>query len=99
MIAKRIQRRSDNDYGRPARYLAAAGDEGERLDALWMVNCDAGDGLEDLEIAIIEIEATQAQNTRATGDRTYHLILSFRNDRPDDAALRHRPSSTKSRLM
>ena len=88
MIAKRVQRRSDDDYGRLARYIAAAGDEGEKLDALWMVNCDAGDGPEDLEIAIIEIEATQARNSRATGDRTYHLILSFRNDRPDDAALR-----------
>ena len=88
MIAKRVQRRSGDDYGRLARYLEAASDPGEKLDRLWMVNCDAGDTAEDLELAIAEIEATQAQNMRATGDKTYHLILSFRNDRPDPEALR-----------
>lgn len=88
MIAKRVQRRTGDNYGRLARYLAAASDPGEKLDQLWMVNCDAGDSIDDLELAIIEIEATQAQNTRATSDKTYHLILSFRHDQPDAEALR-----------
>lgn len=78
-----------------ARYLAAASDEGEKLDRLWLAGCDAGpdgeaitpDDLDMLEMAIFEIEATQAMNNRATGDKTYHLILSFRNDRPDPEAL------------
>jgi hypothetical protein len=92
MIAKRITRTSGDHFGRLARYLAAAGDEGEKLDRLWLAGCDAGpdgDAIDavDLELAIAEIEATQALNTRTAGDKTYHLILSFRNDRPDDAAL------------
>ena len=96
MIAKRVTRRSGDHFGRLARYLAAAGDAGEKLDRLWLAGCDAGpdgeaidpgDDPEDLELAIAEIEATQALNTRARSDKTYHLILSFRNDQPDAAAL------------
>ena len=32
---------------------------------------------EDLDLAVIEIEAVQAMNTRAQSDKTYHLIVSF----------------------
>lgn len=42
MIAKRITRTSGDDFGRLARYLAAAGDDGEKLDRLWLAGCDAG---------------------------------------------------------
>jgi len=67
MIAKRINRRSGDHFGHLARYLAAAGDTGEKLDRLWLASCNAGpDGeninVEDLEIAIAEIEATQTLN-------------------------------------
>ena len=95
MIAKRITRTSGDRYGRLARYLAAASDEGEKLDRLWLAGCDAGedgeaitaDDLDMLDMAIAEIEATQAMNSRATGDKTYHLILSFRDEKPDPEAL------------
>ena len=67
MIAKRINRRSCDHFGALARYLAAAGDTGEKLDRLWLAGCDAGpDGdninVDDLEITIAEIEATQTLN-------------------------------------
>ena len=38
---------------------------------------------------IKEIESTQAQNTRAKGDKTYHLIISFREgEQPDPEQLK-----------
>ena len=70
MITKRVTRRSGDHFGRLARYLAATGDKGEKPDSLWLAGCDAGpdgdainpgDDLEDLELAIAEIEATQAR--------------------------------------
>src|SRR5690606_16877969 len=39
--------------------------------------------------AIEEILATQHMNTRAKGDKTYHLIVSFRaGEQPDEATLK-----------
>lgn len=41
------------------------------------------------EVAIIEVLNTQAQNTRATVDKTYHLLISFRlNEQPDAIKLK-----------
>jgi len=76
MIAKRINRRSGDRFGRLARYLAAAGNTGEKLDRLWLAGCNAGpDGeninVEDLEIAIAEIEASQALNIAHFSIRCY----------------------------
>ena len=92
MIAKRITRTTGDNFGRLATYIAAASDTGEKLDRLWLAGCDAGPDGEaitpkDLDMAIFEIEATQALNTRAKTDKTYHLILSFRKDRPGPEAL------------
>ena len=43
---------------------------------------------DDMDIAVIEIEATQALNKRAKGDKTYHLIASFREgDNPTKSQL------------
>jgi hypothetical protein len=44
-----------------------------RVGAVRFQNCEAL----ELSHAIKEIVATQAMNTRATGDRTYHLVVSF----------------------
>ena len=72
MIAKCVNRTSGDHFGRLVRYIAAASDKGEKLDALWLAGCDAGDSDQDpaadpdlLDMAIREIEATQALNTRA----------------------------------
>lgn len=88
MIAKRIDIEPQNDnFERLALYLAAAGDVGEKLDALWIENCHAGDGAEDLDLAIREVKATQALNKTAKEGKTYHLMISFRDERPTREAL------------
>ena len=87
MIAKHIKRTSPDSFDRLARYIAAAEEEGEKLDRLWAVNCRAGDGIDDLEHIINEIRATQALNTRAKSDKTYHLMVSFRDEKPSSDAL------------
>ena len=88
MIAKHINRSVNSNYGRLAQYIAAASEKGEKLDELWMVNCNAGTDLEDIDHGIAEIEATQALNTRAKSDKTYHLLLSFRDEKPSPEALK-----------
>lgn len=52
-----------------------------------MVNFHAGKGLEDLELAILEAETVQDLNTRVQKDKSYHLIVSFRDERPSKEAL------------
>lgn len=86
MIPKRIDIKPENDnYRRLALYAANAktgrpGDTGEKVLFSWCAGCLADD---DYEAAIVEVEATQAMNTRATGPKTYHLMVSFR---PEDEA-------------
>ncbi len=88
MISKRVARRSKDNFGRLAEYLAAAKEVGEKLDDLWITGSNAGTTKEDLDLAIIEIKATQALNVRVKSDKTYHLIVSFRDERPSPEALR-----------
>lgn len=93
MISKRIDRSGKtSDFARLGRYVLEANDEhaeilwtrtaeyvvdlkgaGEKV--LWsrLSNCDA----EIPILAIAEIEATQAQNTRSKVDKTYHCVISF----------------------
>lgn len=93
MIAHRIERKSGKDaYGRLASYIldvANAQDPkvfdrlasyivdrehaGERVVGTQITNC----GTDDFELAVKKIEATQARNTRAKGDKSYHLVVSF----------------------
>ncbi len=81
MIAKKIERRCKDNFGRLAEYIAAAKDKGEKLAGLWTANC--GEDETDLDLAIAGAEATQALNTRSKADKTYHLIISFRpGERP-----------------
>ena len=78
MISKRVRNESQDNFGVLANYIAAE-HETDKLDAFWMVNCKAGDQLDDLDLAIIEIENTQAENYRAKGSKTYHLIISLQS--------------------
>ena len=50
-------------------------------------NLEGIDRPEDADVAINVVEAFQRANTRAKGDRTYHLIISFH---PDDRSLSER---------
>ncbi len=93
MISKRIDRQGKtSDFARLGRYVLEAKDDhaeilwtrtaeyvvdlngsGEKV--LWsrLSNCEA----EIPILAIAEIEATQAQNTRSKVDKTYHCVISF----------------------
>lgn len=76
MIAKHIPMRSSNksDFSGLVRYLTDTQSKEHRLGQVRLTNCDA-DSIRD---AICEVLATQQTNTRAKGDKTYHLIISFR---------------------
>lgn len=79
MIPVRIDKKPDiaDDYSHLGRYIAAAKEKGEKLDKFWIVNCDAGTGLADLDTALIEIEAARTMKP-GVDDKTYHLVVSFR---------------------
>lgn len=93
MISKRIDRlKKSSSYARLGRYVLEAKTDqaailwartadyvvdtpGEGEKVLWsrLSNCEA----EIPILAIAEIEATQAQNTRSKADKTYHCVVSF----------------------
>lgn len=81
MISRRIHTKPENDdYGRLARYCADTRNNGEKVLESWHRGSDA----DDYHLAIREVEAVQALNTRSRKEKTYHLIVSFR---PEDEPL------------
>jgi len=80
MISKRIGIAPGSDnYARLARYIAAAGQDGEKMLMSWSAGC-AEEGYAE---GIAEVVDTQALNNRVKTAKTYHLIVSFR---PEDEA-------------
>ena len=88
MITKRVKRTTNGSYAHLANYIAAAKEKGEKLEDLWIVNSNGGEELNDLSHAIRDIEATQALNSRSNADQTYHLIASFRDEKPSPEHLK-----------
>jgi hypothetical protein len=88
VIAKKIEKKPDirDDFSHLGRYVAAAKEKGEKLDKFWIVKCDAGAGLDDLDTALIEIEATRAMKP-GIDDKTYHLVVSFHAGEQDKLSL------------
>ena len=87
MIAKHVPMRSlgKSDCAGLVRYVTDAQSKDHRLGQVQVTNC-AADTVRD---AITEVLATQQANTRAKGDKTYHLIVSFRaGEQPSTATLR-----------
>ena len=87
MIAKHVSMKSarKSNFAEVVKYITNEQDKNERVGNVTVTNCqfDRPDG------AIAEILNTQAQNTRATSDKTYHLIVSFRpGEQPDAATLK-----------
>lgn len=84
MIATRIGKKSGvpDNYTRLGQYIAAAEEKGEKLDQFWIRNCDAGTNIEDLDLALLEIEAVRRQKPDIA-DKTYHLVVSFRSGEQD----------------
>ncbi|OAI14546.1 conjugal transfer protein TraI [Methylomonas lenta] len=77
MIAKHVPMKSikKSDFGALANYISDDQDKNERVEYASVTNCLS----DDLSAAIIEVTAVQGMNTRAESDKTYHLILSFRD--------------------
>lgn len=76
MIAKRVAMKSikKSSFVALIGYLLAQQGKAERVGYVNVTNCVSSDP----HWAGIEAEATQAQNTRAESDKTYHLLISFR---------------------
>lgn len=84
MIVKHVPMRAlrKSSFAELARYLSDPQDHRERVGDLRMANCHADEWAD----ALLEVMATQARNTRAQGDKTYHLIISFRAGEQPPAA-------------
>ena len=80
MISKKVPVRAAT-RGKLARLvnylLDTKGRGSERVAAVVVTNCRSGD--EDPIWAVREMQATQERNQRAKGDKTYHLVVSFRS--------------------
>ena len=79
MIARKIPKKKNipDNYKKLADYIAAAKEPGEKLDRFWIANCNAGEKREDLDLAIMEINAIRRMKP-AIDDKSYHMIVSFR---------------------
>lgn len=87
MIAKEAPMRSveKSNFAGLVRYVTDPQSKDHRLGQVTVTNC-ASDRVRD---AITEVLATQQANTRAKGDKTYHLLVSFRaGEQPDADTLR-----------
>lgn len=75
MILKHVPMRSlgKSDFAELANYITDAQSKEHRLGEVRLTNCHAA----TVGDAITEVLATQHTNTRATGDKTYHLLVSF----------------------
>ncbi|MEQ9565937.1 MAG: hypothetical protein RLN85_09020, partial [Pseudomonadales bacterium] len=84
MIATKIGKKSGvpDNYTRLGEYIAAAEEKGEKLHQFWIRNCGAGTNIEDLDLALLEIEAVRRQKPDIA-DKTYHLVVSFRPGEQD----------------
>lgn len=87
MIAKHVSMKSvkKSDFASLVKYITDEQSKNERVGCVTVSNCQS----DKSDVAIIEVLNTQAQNKRATSDKTYHLIVSFRiGEQPDDATLK-----------
>lgn len=86
MIVKHVPMNTvrKSNFGDLARYVSDPQERNERVGDIRITNCHA----DELADAALEVMATQARNTRAEGDKTYHLIISFRaEEEPATATL------------
>lgn len=85
MIARRLRLNdpSKSSVLRLVSYLTNPQGVDARVGEVRITNCDS----ETPQWAALEMLAVQKQNTRAQGDKTYHLVLSFW-EHPDSATLK-----------
>lgn len=72
-------------FERLTRYVVDKEGTGERVLAARVTNCVD----DDIEMALKDIELVQRMNTRSRSDKSYHLVISFREgERPQPHQLR-----------
>ncbi|MDC7964509.1 conjugal transfer protein TraI [Xylella fastidiosa subsp. fastidiosa] len=76
MIAKHVPMRvvKKSDFRELVKYLSNQQGKQERVGCVTVTNCFQNNVLD----AALEVQATQALNTRSEADKTYHLLISFR---------------------
>ncbi len=82
MIAKHVSMKNQakSDFAGLSEYITDSQSKEHRLGVVTVTNCQSA----TVEAATEEILATQHMNKRASGDKTYHLILSFKvGESPD----------------
>jgi hypothetical protein len=87
MIAKHVPMTSirKSDFGALVRYITNPQQKTERVGQVSVTHCQT----DRVDASILEVLNTQAQNTRAATDKTYHLIVSFRaGEQPNATTLR-----------
>lgn len=83
MIAKHVSMRSlgKSDFAGLVNYITDEQNKTERLGHVAVTNCQAS----TMQAVISEVLATQRINTRAAGDKTYHLMVAFPPGETPDA--------------
>jgi hypothetical protein len=87
VIIKHVPMRSvrKSDFAGLVQYITNEQGKTERVGICSTTNCTA----ETMDAVISEVLAIQRLNTRATGDKTYHLLVSFRpGENPDPTMLK-----------
>jgi hypothetical protein len=79
-----IQSAKRSDFAGLVAYITNGQTKNERVGYVAVTNCHS----DRAEVAVTEVLNTQAKNTRAASDKTYHLILSFlAGEQPEEATL------------
>lgn len=73
MIVKKIARKSQGKFHQLAQYVLREDRENPEIGRIRISNCE----MNETDLAVKEIAATQARNTRSQADKTCHLIVSF----------------------
>lgn len=87
MIAKRIPMNSakKSSFAGLVKYITSSQGINERVGQVRVTNCQT----EELSWAVHEVLHTQKINTRAEGDKTYHLLISLApGEQPSSEVLR-----------
>ena len=88
MISKKapVKAAAKSKVGHLVAYLLDQKGKSDRVAAVAVTNCQS----DDPKWAVHEMQAVQSRNQRAKGDRTYHLVISFRagEDLPGDTLAR-----------
>lgn len=87
MIAKHVAMNATkkSNFAELVQYMTDGQGKEERIGNVSVTNCQS----DRVDAAILEVINTQGKNTRATSDKTFHLLVSFPSgEEPDGAVLK-----------